>query len=766
MADTLLGNLVWKITGDNTDINKALSAADKNAKGLGNTFGGLQSKITAALSVTALAVFGKKLVGIASDAEESNSKFNAVFKEQADSVNAWAEKYNKSFGLSITETKKLAASLQDTFVPLGFARDKAAELSTSLVELAGDVGSFDNVARADVLRDFQSALVGNTETVRKYGIIITEARLAQEAIDRGISKTGKNLSEQDKVWLRYQIILSGTTDAQGDLARTSDSFSNQLVRTKSAGEALAESLGNQLLPAATGLVSALGDTLLFFTEMDEGARNTIIGLTLLAVGIGPAIAAVNSLKAAIISLNTSALFGPTGIIVGFAAITAALILFDQKRRIAQRGQEELFRIDSADTYEENLDKIAKAQEIVNAKEKEYLDIKGSAGAAVAEQSRVELADMQRKLDILKDQVDWQRQTIEQDVINERITREIAAAEAAKAAAEEEAALKKAELLLEASDILQENLSEYDKLIEKIRQLTALQGLSGEEERIRNKALNILRQKANDIENEKLDIIDHGARKAQRLAEKMKEQEAERLKAIAAQRAAIGEYFGYAASLLGAFGGLSAALASQELAQLDQQLQAELEAAGVATDTATEAAQKKLDEAIETGDAEQINEAENALKKAEIEEKYAKKKAQLEYRAAMFQWELQKAISVATGAQAILSAAASIPFNPVLIGIASALAALQTAAVFAAKPVAKYAEGGIVPGSSFSGDKVPIAVNSGEMILNREQQSQLFSMLNSGGGKPISITVPLIVDGRQMAVANARYYNNGQVELNL
>lgn len=49
----------------------------------------------------------------------------------------------------------------------------------------------------------------------------------------------------------------------------------------------------------------------------------------------------------------------------------------------------------------------------------------------------------------------------------------------------------------------------------------------------------------------------------------------------------------------------------------------------------------------------------------------------------------------------------------------------------------YAEGGIVPGNNFAGDKVMAMVNSGEMILNTHQQKNLFDMLNGITGTGIS-----------------------------
>jgi len=203
----------------------------------------------------------------------------------------------------------------------------------------------------------------------------------------------------------------------------------------------------------------------------------------------------------------------------------------------------------------------------------------------------------------------------------------------------------------------------------------------------------------------------------------------------------------------ALNSLQQAQFDQQIARLDEELQKELEAAGVAEETQVQKYQNELDAAIATGDAEQIADAEKNLKRAKIEEKYQKKKAKLEYEAAVASWEIQKSLAMIQMFQAPLNAFVSAlqipqvgPFiAPVLAAAALAAAATQYQAVEAAQPVKpKFATGGIVPGSSFSGDNVDIKANSGEMVLNEAQQGELFKVANGqGGGKTTNITPPTI-----------------------
>ena len=103
-----------------------------------------------------------------------------MFGKFATKATQWAADFGQAVGRARQDVKKWMSGIQDILVPMGYARGKAFDLSKAIVTLAVDVGSFSNVASEDVLRDFTSALVGNHETVRKYGIMIDEATKEEE----------------------------------------------------------------------------------------------------------------------------------------------------------------------------------------------------------------------------------------------------------------------------------------------------------------------------------------------------------------------------------------------------------------------------------------------------------------------------------------------------------------------------------------------------------------------------------------------------------
>jgi len=150
------------------------------------------------------------------------------------------------------------ATLQDTFVPLGFSRDRAAELAKELTKLAVDVASFNNASDPETIQLFTSALVGNHEAVRRYGIMITETSLKQEMLRQGFKKNFSELTNLEKVQLRYNIILNSTKDAQGDAIRTAGEYANQVKRMNAEIRTAWESLGKLFLPVFTDIVSIIG----------------------------------------------------------------------------------------------------------------------------------------------------------------------------------------------------------------------------------------------------------------------------------------------------------------------------------------------------------------------------------------------------------------------------------------------------------------------------------------------------------------------------
>lgn len=261
---TTVDTLAVEIRADMSQFRRQLSQVERQAdrsskrissslKGIGIAAGAyVGAQVTTALTRGSLAA-----LKFASDIEESTSMSEAVFGRFVGSVREDLAQFADAVGRSKFELEGMAASIQDTFVPLGFAREEAAKMSVELTKLATDVASFKNASDPAVLNAFTSALVGNHEAVRSYGIVITEASLKQELFRMGITKSYDEVTNLEKVQARLNLIYAGTTDAQGDALRTADSFANKTRALSAAGEELIVNFFTPLLPVATKFVERM-----------------------------------------------------------------------------------------------------------------------------------------------------------------------------------------------------------------------------------------------------------------------------------------------------------------------------------------------------------------------------------------------------------------------------------------------------------------------------------------------------------------------------
>jgi hypothetical protein len=278
------------------------------------------------------------MVKQASDAEETMSKFETVFKTQAGAAKQFAADLSKQINRSKYDLMGYMASLQDMFVPFGFARDKATELSEKVTVLAEDLASFNNLNTADVLRDLQSAMVGNHETVRKYGVIITETTLNQELMNMGIAGGTKAATEQQKVLARLAMIIKGNSDAQGDAARTANSFANRLKGLRATIKDLSVEVGSALSPSLGVAIekfrSALQPVTDWISKHKELTANIIYttGAVLAVLAAWPLYTAavwvctkaIVALQTALIALRITIMFLAQNPLVALLAALAAL----------------------------------------------------------------------------------------------------------------------------------------------------------------------------------------------------------------------------------------------------------------------------------------------------------------------------------------------------------------------------------------------------------------------------------------------------------
>ena len=261
---TTVDTLVVRIEADMKDMRRALrrvegdvSKSTTKMSGAFKKLGGVMKLALAAVAVRQAFQAGKAMINLASDIEEMQGKSKVVFGAfRANVVQELAE-FGDAVGRSTHELEGMASTVQDTFVPMGFARGEAAKLSVEMTKLAVDVASFNNASDTDTMNAFQSALVGNHETVRRFGVVITEATLDQELMTMGIQAGAKAATNAQKVQARLNLITKGVKDAQGDAARTAESYANQMKGLRAEFSELVGALGKRFLPMLVSVIGTL-----------------------------------------------------------------------------------------------------------------------------------------------------------------------------------------------------------------------------------------------------------------------------------------------------------------------------------------------------------------------------------------------------------------------------------------------------------------------------------------------------------------------------
>lgn len=199
----------------------------------------------------------------ASDLNETLSKSNAVFKEQAAAVEAWANGAARGFGQSKQQALDAASGFGNMFSQLGIGRDVAADMSRQMVELASDFAAFHNVADVSQVLEAQSAAFrGEYDAVQRFVPTINAALVEQKAMQMGLAATTKELDAQDKALAVQALLLEGAGDAAGAYARESDGLATKQKEQAALWANVATQIGEKVLPLKLALADVVLDRLI------------------------------------------------------------------------------------------------------------------------------------------------------------------------------------------------------------------------------------------------------------------------------------------------------------------------------------------------------------------------------------------------------------------------------------------------------------------------------------------------------------------------
>ena len=302
-----------KGAGSFSDLSTQMADVGQKMQNMGQTLTNIGTRMTTMITLP-LAAAGAASMKLASDTEEARNKVEVVFGSMAQSVKDFADTALESYGLAEGSALTMASTFGAMASSMGLSEQASASMSTSLTALAADMASFYNVSTEVAQTSLQGIFTGETEALKKFGIVMTQTNLEEFAQQNG--KVYSQMSEGEKVMTRYAYVLNATKDAQGDFARTSDGAANSFRVFQESLKELGAAFGEQLLPIITPIIQAITSFIQKIAELPAPIRKIIVVLGLLVAAIGPVILIIGAFMSAIGAILTQ---GPI-IAAAFAAL--------------------------------------------------------------------------------------------------------------------------------------------------------------------------------------------------------------------------------------------------------------------------------------------------------------------------------------------------------------------------------------------------------------------------------------------------------------
>lgn len=230
---------------------------------------------------------GTAAVKFASDMAETTNKVNVVFGSNSSVVDKWSDNSLRKMGLAKQSALDYAAAYGDLGSSMQLSDEINYKYATSLVQLAADMASFKNISADRAQVALTAIYTGETESLKALGIVMTDTNLQAYALANGYAKQYSEMTQAEKVMIRYEYVMSSTKNSMGDFARTSDGMANQ---TRMLGENAKETgaiLGEVVAPSVNKIIMVANGLLDKVKQLNPEARETVVVSALIAAGIGP-----------------------------------------------------------------------------------------------------------------------------------------------------------------------------------------------------------------------------------------------------------------------------------------------------------------------------------------------------------------------------------------------------------------------------------------------------------------------------------------------
>lgn len=263
------GSVRIKADLNHANFDRGLAAMTGSVQKFSGTLTKLARLVGLAFGTAALVNFGRESIKLASDIQEVQNVVDVTFGQGAAQIEDFARSAAAAFGLSELSAKQYTGTMGAMLKSSGLATAQAQEMSTTLAGLAGDIASFYNLDTDTAFEKIRSGISGETEPLKQLGINMSVANLEAYALSQGITKSYNAMSQAEQVLLRYNYLLSVTGDAQGDFARTSGSFANQVRLLQLNFDQLRIAVGNALIPIAQAVLPSINAIIAGLTKLAQ-----------------------------------------------------------------------------------------------------------------------------------------------------------------------------------------------------------------------------------------------------------------------------------------------------------------------------------------------------------------------------------------------------------------------------------------------------------------------------------------------------------------
>ena len=265
-------NMKNKASGLGGQLNKLKSQTQAVGVGVANSFNSVKTAIggiaTAVVAGTVANTLGS-WVEKASDLQETLGKTNETFKTNANSVIEWSKSSITSMGLAQQTALDTAALYGDMGAGMGMTTKRASEMAMSLTQLSADLASFKNMSQDVTATALKGIFTGETEALKNLGTVMTQENLQEYAEKIGIGKKFKDMTQAEKIELRYKYVMDSTKNSQGDFLRTGGGYANQSRMFQENKKELETRLGNILLPKYNAVMKSLNATITKYSPAIE-----------------------------------------------------------------------------------------------------------------------------------------------------------------------------------------------------------------------------------------------------------------------------------------------------------------------------------------------------------------------------------------------------------------------------------------------------------------------------------------------------------------